>query len=86
MLSINHLSLHFVIDTDIASLRLLIILELNLDLVGSEVGRSLALLFFVTVRYHVLTVTQLILHVKRLLLLQMEVFDSLIALSIFAFV
>ena len=69
MLSVDHLGLHLVVDTDIASLRLLIILELNLDLVSSEIGRSLALLFFVTVGHHVLTVTELILHVQRLLLL-----------------
>ena len=72
MLTINHLCFHLVVNAHISSLRLFIILKLDLYLLGGQIRRTLSLLLFVGWDT-VLTIAELVLHVERLLLLQMEI-------------
>ena len=85
VLTIDHLCFHLVVNAHISSLRLFIILKLDLYLLGGQIRCTLSLLLFVGWDA-VLTVAELVLHVERLLLLQMEILDGLVVLSILAFV
>ena len=77
--AIDGLRLHLVVDTDVAPHRLLIVLELRLDLLGCQHGRSFADLF-VLLRA-VFAVFELVLNKECLLFLQMEVLHGLIILA-----
>ena len=84
MLAIDHFCLHLVVDAHIAAHGLLVVLELHFHLLGSHVCSSFAQGVFIHVT--VFVTTHLLLDIKSLLLLQVEVFDRLVVLSIVALI
>ena len=79
VITIDELRLHLVIDADIPSHRLLIVLELRLDLLRCQHGCPLADLL-VLLRT-VFAIFELVLNKECFLLLQMEVLHRLIILA-----
>lgn len=77
VLPANDLGVHLVIDADVAADRLLVILQLHLNLVGCLELASLAQSIFASA---VLVYAQEVLHHDSLLLLQVEVLDGLVVL------
>lgn len=84
VLSVDHLGLHLVVNTDVAAHGLLVILELHLHLLRCQVSCTLAL--GVVVDAAVLAASHLVLHVECLLLLEVEVLHSLVVLAVLALV
>jgi len=78
VLPINGFSLHLIIDANIAPDRLLIILELHLDLVRSQEFSSFA---HTPVIDLVLALAQEVMDQHRLLFLEMEILNRLVVLS-----
>lgn len=84
MLAIDHFRLHLVVDAHITSHRLFVVLELHFHLLGGHICGSLAQGVFIHVT--VFVTAHLLLDIESLLLLQVEVFDSLVVLSIVALI
>lgn len=84
MLTIDHFCLHLVVDAHITAHRLFIVLELHFNLLGGHISSSLTqgILIHVTV----FVTAHLLLDIESLLLLQVEVFDCLVVLSIVALI
>lgn len=80
VLSIDHLCFHLVVDAHVSPHWLLVILELLLDLLSGHHSRSFAEVLVGVCA--VLTVSELVLHEERLLLLQVEVLHRLIILPV----
>lgn len=79
LLPVDRLRVHLEVDDDVAAQRLLVILELHFDLLGAHEGCVLAQTLLVKVA--ILLVAHLLLQEQSLLLLEMEVLNSLIVLS-----
>ena len=80
MISIDGLGFHLVIDADISSHGLLIVLELRFDLLRGHIDGLLSdlLVLFGAI---ILVILELIEHVERLLLLQVEVLQGLVVMA-----